>query len=206
MESFGVNFPDIAALELVRKRLWSGRAVVFVGAGYSKHALTSRPGLRTAPLWSELCEALRAELYPNADPRAPSDCLRLAEEYAHTLSRDALHARVAELVADDDRTPSALHRDLLRLPWKDVLTTNYDTLLEKAIVECGRRYAPIYTPNDLPRRSAPRIVKLHGSLPYPIHSNGGGLSHLSAAVCPICASDADATHGECAAYDRLLRR
>src|SRR5207249_2970550 len=51
---------------------------------------------------------------------------------------------------------------LLELPWADVFTTNYDTLLERTEVP-GRNYQIVSTPNELTTAFAPRIVKLHGS-------------------------------------------
>lgn len=159
------TFPDLTTLNEVRTRLHRGRAAVLVGAGYSRLAVTSDPALQPAPLWGELGQSLARELYPADTGQSVGDPMRLAEEFERTLGRDALHDRVAALVADGSRLPSDLHVSLLRLPWADVLTTNYDTLLERAAVQSGRRYAPVYEPGDLPLRPAPRVVKLHGSLP-----------------------------------------
>ena len=62
--------------------------------------------------------------------------------------------------------PSQLHVDLLSLPWSDVLTTNYDTLLERACRSfLSPRYDIVVNPDDLERSRRPRIIKLHGSLP-----------------------------------------
>ena len=65
---------------------------------------------------------------------------------------------------DSEHLPSALHTLLLQLPWKDVFTTNYDTLLERTEVP-GRAYQPVTTSDDLTTTFSPRIVKLHGSFP-----------------------------------------
>ena len=62
--------------------------------------------------------------------------------------------------------PSQLHVDLLSLRWSDVLTTNYDTLLERACRSVvSRRYDIVVNPDELERSRQPRIIKLHGSLP-----------------------------------------
>ena len=47
---------------------------------------------------------------------------------------------------------------------EDVFTTNYDTLLERTEVT-GRSYQPVTTIGDLTTAIAPRIIKLHGTLP-----------------------------------------
>ncbi|MDE0257523.1 MAG: SIR2 family protein, partial [Gammaproteobacteria bacterium] len=51
------------------------------------------------------------------------------------------------------------------MPWRDVFTTNWDTLLERA--RAIPAYAAVRAPSDLPSTARRRIVKLHGSLPNP---------------------------------------
>jgi hypothetical protein len=71
-----------------------------------------------------------------------------------------------EAIPDNDFRPGRLHRLLLDLPWVDVLTTNYDTLLERsAQMLVGRKYSTIRTTQDIPLAMRPRITKLHGTLP-----------------------------------------
>jgi hypothetical protein len=53
---------------------------------------------------------------------------------------------------------------LLQLPWVDVFTTNYDTLLERTEIP-GRTYHPVTKSSQLTTAFAPRIIKLHGSFP-----------------------------------------
>lgn len=159
------SLPDLATLRALRERLWERRAAVFVGAGFSRSAKATVPSASKPPLWPELESALRERLYPRNPENAPQDVLRLAQEFKQTHSRDELHELIADLVADDKLSPSANHIGLLRLPWSDVFTTNYDTLLEEAADQCGRRYSNVYSPSGLARTRPPRIIKLHGSLP-----------------------------------------
>ena len=52
------------------------------------------------------------------------------------------------------------------MPWSDVFTTNWDTLLERTsndLVE--RRYSVVNSVREIPMGRRPRIVKLHGSFP-----------------------------------------
>ena len=67
----------------------------------------------------------------------------------------------------DDHEPHRLHTQLLELPWSDAFTTNWDTLLERASDELSPnlRYSCVYSKADLSHADAPRIIKLHGSLP-----------------------------------------
>jgi hypothetical protein len=61
-----------------------------------------------------------------------------------------------------------LHSALLELPWSDVLTTNWDTLLERTAESVtDHSYEVVRTEADLPHARSPRIVKLHGTIGDP---------------------------------------
>lgn len=98
-----------------------------------------------------------------------SGALRIAEEYTALHGRANLDNLLRDLVPDKNYLPGDLHSQLLMLPWSDVFTTNWDTLLERAAAKLvERRYNLVLTTSDIPLRARPRIVKLHGSFP----SNG----------------------------------
>ena len=61
--------------------------------------------------------------------------------------------------------PGEMHRRLLRLPWRDVFTTNWDTLLERTYSDIPERsYSILRNTDEIPLAASPRIIKLHGSL------------------------------------------
>lgn len=69
-------------------------------------------------------------------------------------------------IADEVSEPAQLHVQLLELPWTDVFTTNYDTLLERACSSVtSRKYDVVVNQEDLVYSGKPRIIKLHGSFP-----------------------------------------
>lgn len=57
--------------------------------------------------------------------------LRLASENEAAFTRSALDDLLLNAIQDTGYHPGNLHRMLLSLPWADVFTTNYDTLLER---------------------------------------------------------------------------
>ncbi len=72
---------------------------------------------------------------------------------------------IASFIADESYAPGKLHEWLLTLNWSDVLTTNYDSLLERAASKIyQKKYAIVRTIAEIPNAIPPRIVKLHGSL------------------------------------------
>ena len=82
------------------------------------------------------------------------------------MSSFSLPLQIEQSVADDFFEPTELFEDLLRLDWEDIYTTNYDTLLEKTLhkLNLKREYQIIYSCNDLPQSTRPRLIKLHGSV------------------------------------------
>lgn len=104
------------------------------------------------------------DLYPSGG--GPSDPLTLAEEYRSTLGPGALEGIIRTHIRDEEWEPDILHHQLLRFPWSDVLTTNWDTLLERsASADPDISYDPVRVTADIARAKRPRIVKLHGSMP-----------------------------------------
>lgn len=160
--------PDYPALKQIQEALWghgeTRGAAVMVGAGFSQNArLASNIG-RRPPLWHHFEREMAGRLYPGS--QAAHDPLKLAEEYKAALGQHALDGLIRKLVPDDQWTPGDLHERLLSLPWADVLTTNWDTLLERTeLPNPDRTYEVVRTIADIARTRAPRIVKLHGSLP-----------------------------------------
>ncbi|MDR6710207.1 hypothetical protein J2X73_004612 [Novosphingobium sp. 1748] len=162
------DLEDYPALLRLSQTLWKNEgtrgAAVMVGAGISRSADLVGNDIAKPPLWIHLHTAMAAELYPANPKRAPGDALRLAEEYRVYFGQNALEDFIRRHIKDSSWDPAALHAALLDLPWSDVLTTNYDTLLERASHGVDRAYEPVTCPADLARTRAPRIVKLHGSI------------------------------------------
>ena len=156
-------YPELAQ---IRNALWgvSGRATVMVGAGFSKQAEPLVPKPPAFPLWPDLQGLMERELALSPEPKR--EVLDVAQEYQRRFGRVALEKLVTDQIPDHAYGPSENHRRLLALEWADVFTTNYDTLLERAANDVfNRRYERIVSPADIAMRTAPRLVKLHGSLP-----------------------------------------
>ncbi|AFK72740.1 hypothetical protein YSA_11014 [Pseudomonas putida ND6] len=160
---------DFAALKKLAAALWQQDgtfhgAAIMVGAGFSRSAATSGNPAQKMPLWFELCKQMGEELGSSS-----SDPLRLAEEYQAFFGPQSMHDNLKTAVNDQAFQPGALHDDLLRLPWSEVLTTNWDTLLERAAAALPERvYNVVRKQEDLASARSPRIVKLHGTI---VHDN-----------------------------------
>ena len=159
----------------VREALWDRRASVLVGSGFSRNARRLRAESAPMPTWAGLGHLLALSLEghdassggasPGPSVELP-DPLKLAQEYEDTFGRPALNRFLMKHVRDDAFEPTDAHRRLLDLPWRDVFTTNWDTLLERCSGEHDSSFRVLERPSGLSLVSPPRIVKLHGSFPH----------------------------------------
>lgn len=164
------SFPDEAHLRQLRSLLWAnsgqGRASVMVGAGMSRNAIPLRSERPVMPLWGELAATMAKEIWPGNPSRRTGDSLLLAEYFERLHKRTALDDFLRREIRDAEFLPGRLHVLLMALPWVDVFTTNYDTLLERASLQIlERRYSVVVNQSDLSSARQPRIVKLNGSFP-----------------------------------------
>lgn len=162
------TLPDYPAIQAIQRALWHVSdvrgAAVMVGSGFSLNAELPSPASKSPPLWWQMAQAMERQLGPGSS--GGGNPLRLAEEFRALLGQAALDGLVRDLVPDAEWLPGRAHCRLLELPWSDVLTTNWDTLLERAKADLPERsYDVVRTPADIARTRSPRIVKLHGSLP-----------------------------------------
>ena len=164
-----MNFPDQSHINRVRDALWqrsSNGASVMVGSGFSRNSVPTGPQVAVLPTWDEVTNQLQHELYPQETHAGRPNQLRTAQEYEAAFGRGALHEALRRLVRHEEHRPGATHQRLLQLPWQDIFTTNWDTLLERTgndVVE--RHYSIINSVYEIPMAKRPRIVKLHGSFP-----------------------------------------
>ena len=150
-------------------------ASVLIGSGFSMNSDNVNPiDTHKMPNWYELADAFCEKIgIKIKDPDTLKenrylDPLILADKVEAMYGRPFLDELLIDQMKNDLHKPSELHKKLLSLPWNDVFTTNYDTLLERTLPEITNKYGLVLDQNDL-MHSRPdfqsRIIKLHGSFP-----------------------------------------
>jgi len=158
-------------IDEIANSLVSGHAAILVGAGFSRNADPANDTVKSKmPMWNGLIDQFCEKLDIDEEHRKYLNTLTVAQEIEEAYGRPFLDDAIRKTMADDDYKPSDIHVDLMSLPWSDVFTTNYDTLLERACNSVtDRQYQIIRDQKDLIYSAGkPRLIKLHGSFP----SNG----------------------------------
>ncbi|MBU0473817.1 MAG: SIR2 family protein [Bacteroidetes bacterium] len=151
----------------IAERLWTGHATIMIGAGFSKNAKKSETTKKGFPDWNTLGDVFYEKIHGNLPlNKSYLNVLKLADEVQAAFGRNTLENILQTEIPDKEYEPSDLHEKVLQLPWTDVFTTNYDTLLERAAEKILQyRYDTVLNTEDLVYSSKPRIIKLHGSFP-----------------------------------------
>ncbi len=176
--ALGVEVAD--ALGLIADAVKLQRCILFLGAGVhapppEESSFAYPPELRP-PIGSALSQALARtcqleERFPREDP---ANLQRVALFYEISRSRHQLIDAVTAAVQTGKR-PSPMLRALAELGFPLVITTNYDQLLENALVGAGKQpRVAMYTPNleptiDYrdPTAQSPIVFKIHGDIARP---------------------------------------
>ena len=161
------DYPQIKKLAVALHRLDASHhgAAILVGAGFSRSAAIHVGGEKRVPLWNQFTKKLAKMLYPKQSDLTFMDPLRVAEEFRAYFGQAVLNDQIRLQIEDEAWRNGSLYKELLSLPWTDVLTTNWDTLLERAAADLSSPYYTTVTkPSDLAWAPAPRVVKLHGTI------------------------------------------
>ncbi|MGI8435998.1 MAG: SIR2 family NAD-dependent protein deacylase [Chthoniobacterales bacterium] len=175
------------AMALLAREVARGRCILFVGAGVhypppagSPFEASYPPEMRP-PLGKELSKILAddcnlAASFPN-ELKNLSNLARIATFYEMQRDRNQLITTVQNAVGRTTR-PSAAVRALAELDFPLVLTTNYDQLLERALIKADKSPRKgVYDPagleatTDFPDGAddvqRPFIFKIHGDVDVP---------------------------------------
>lgn len=168
------------ALGLIADAVKVQRCILFLGAGVHapppEGSSFQYPAELRPPIGSALSQTLASrchleERFPREDP---SNLQRVALFYEISRSRHQLVQAVTDAVQTGKR-PSPMLRALAELDFPLVITTNYDQLLENALVGAGRQpRVAMYTPNleptadhRDPTAQSPIVFKIHGDIARP---------------------------------------
>ncbi|WP_089935670.1 tetratricopeptide repeat protein [Candidatus Entotheonella palauensis] len=153
-----MKFPEnVGRLENIIKRGVTDpahAAFLWVGAGLSIPA--GYPG------WGQLIERFRDASVESLND--VSDPLEAIDAFVRVNGKGLLNQQLLELF--DQKQPLLCHQELVQLPWKGIVTTNYDELLEDALKQVKKAYVKVTLEQNLDLVTGDRlpVYKVHGDL------------------------------------------
>lgn len=135
------------------------RLAIFVGSGISKSSETETNHM---PLWKDLISELKKDLNDVEE----NDYLKLAQlyflEHGEYLYYDKL-----KKIFDINLEPSKIHKLIFEIKPNYVITTNWDKLLDKTIIDNACIYDIVVSDTDLVKSSVQRkLIKMHGDFEH----------------------------------------
>lgn len=149
--------------------LVKGKCLPFIGAGFSKNAITPK-GIKM-PAWDELGKNILSFL-PGYNYSGALDAI---SAYSHEYSRVKLIEKLGELLLTGQVSLGVAHKSFCSLPFQLVCTTNFDFLLEKGYDSANAYCKPIVEEDQLSSISTTEfnnnkevaLLKIHGDLHHP---------------------------------------
>ena len=149
--------------QLIVDRIHDEQCLPFLGAGAS---LGNGAGLPTA--YELACALAKKCDYPSSDR---TDLFRVAQYYQMKFDSYGLRKFVREQLTQGTSRPTAVHDTIAALPFRYVITTNFDKLMERAFesVQKSAKIALYQLHGDqvdmpLGTVNEPLIYKLHGTM------------------------------------------
>jgi len=141
-----------------------GECIPVIGAGFSMNAIL--PDGYHMPLWDDLCKEVTTRLNEKSSGSPIKDlsnyCRKRTKFELIKLLRDCLNIRTAK--------PGHAHMEFVQIPFEQVITTNFDFLLERAYEAADKPYLPVVDEDLLPFKPVTgetKLIKMHGDLHHP---------------------------------------
>lgn len=163
------------------KEIKNGNCILFVGSGISKKCVTE--GRKSLPNWYEFLKEFIEwiKTTKNIDNTYYENLLQLLDEKKYLIVAEELlenidHTEFGEFLQktfnSKNIVPSRLHKLIAMLPFRGIVTTNYDNLLELSLVSETSKIPKIFTNNDILNGLNPLgkdffIFKMHGDIEEP---------------------------------------
>lgn len=134
----------------------------FVGAGVSS--------LSGAPSWKQLIQKICEKInYPVKENYSSDENLRIPQIFYHSIDKDdeKYYRFIEQNLVQEELSPNAIHKALLRLNPVSFITTNFDDLLETAAIQYCQSYISVACDNEVANINGDKyILKLHGDLKH----------------------------------------
>ena len=162
-------------MDLLSKEIANNNAVIFVGAGFSKNAVPTNDSVSSKFMdWMEFIKLIASKIWPEIIDEEKlnekcTDFLYVVQLFKDRFGEDEFYKMVKLAIPTNEYVPSDIHKELLGIPWVDVITTNMDDLIEKTFNLLNLPHELIVDDEQISITSNPypKIIKMHGTWDRP---------------------------------------
>lgn len=163
------------------KQIASNKCILFVGAGISKKCITI--GRKSLPNWYEFLDGFInwSNEKKNFENNYFIELKKLLKEEKYLIVAESLMQHIderefqkylQEVFNAKYIVPSKVHHLISLIPFRGILTTNYDNLIELSIVDFQRDMPTVLSNEDILNGKNPLeedffIIKMHGDIKNP---------------------------------------
>jgi SIR2-like domain len=153
-----MSLPKQSLLDLILKALDKEVCTFVIGSGLSLSAGMPSSAAIVSRIKSESAFAIVSTELP-----------RVAEEYSAVYGRASLNQLLVTIFSECKPIYPNIYDQICLLPMKEILTTNWDILLEESLRRVRRPYFPVRIDPDVEgvHRSVISYIKLHGCITTP---------------------------------------
>lgn len=158
-------------LKFIVEKISAGAMCALVGSGFSKNANDKFPS------WNELFIKAYKDMKEEAKTEDNEVIKKKISKEGETIfaekyeqfkrRREFLDCYIEDILGkinNDKNNNLELHCELLNINWSDIITTNWDTLLEEANNKLNKKYQVVCSSKKLKNANRNRIIKIHGTL------------------------------------------
>ena len=144
--------------KIIRKAMNNNKLVIFVGSGVSLNS--------GYPSWGDLINEFKKGIDIDNSELTTDDYLKIPQYYYNERNKKEYYELINE-VFDVKAKPNVIHDLILQFNPNNIITTNYDKLIEEAAAEKGMFYDVVSRDKDLPyTENNNMIIKMHGDFTY----------------------------------------
>jgi hypothetical protein len=151
-------------LDKIAEAIRHSKCVPFLGAGVSAGG-NGKPGLLLGGALAKLMVDEMARDGRNGYIRNPSSLPEVSTHYEHYYKRYGLYSFMKTKLPHETIAPLGAHEALAKLPFRIIITTNFDTLMERAL-DGKRQYKRVIQPRRGWEQD-PTPMSLYGDLVNP---------------------------------------
>lgn len=146
----------------IRNASKTGKLTFFIGAGVSR--LSNYPGWKD--LINTFSEKLGLEPKGEAEDYSSSEYLSIPQKYYYSINKDdKKYYELIDSCLGVERDSNEIHDMILALKPKNIITTNFDELIEQTVSKHGLFYNVISSDESLKVGENDRLIlKMHGNL------------------------------------------